>query len=283
MGAGDARRPYATVGGCPPWSAARDDPAARVGPVPDSARPRLDRSRVRTAGVWRVLRAALEERATLLDVLDVGGGTGGFAVPLAELGHTVTVVDPSPDALAALERRVAEAGAASGRVLARQGDFAGLLDVVEPDSADLVLCHGVLEQVDDPAEALAGVARCLRTGGVLSLLAANRSAVVLSRAVAGRFAEARHALEDPAGRWGDRDPVPRRFAPDELAGLVRAAGLTVQRMSGVRVFADLVPGALVDGEPGAVDALLELEAAVADSPAFLAVATQVHLLAVVAG
>ena len=111
----------------------------------------------------------------------------------------------------------------------------------------------------------------------------NRSAVVLSRAVAGHFADARHALEDPAGRWGDRDPVPRRFTPDELAALVEAAGFAVRRLSGIRVFADLVPGALVDGEPGAVEALLELEAAVADTPAFLAVATQVHLLAVTQG
>ena len=35
-----------------------------------------------------------------LRVLDLGGGTGGTAVPLAAAGHDVTVVDPSPDALA---------------------------------------------------------------------------------------------------------------------------------------------------------------------------------------
>jgi len=259
-----------------------DAPTARVRAVAESPRLRLDRSRVRTAVVWHVLRTALEEREGPLDVLDIGGGTGGFAVPLADLGHTVTVVDPSPDALAALERRVVEAEGAAGRVRARQGDFAGLLDVVDPGSADVVLCHGVLEQVDDPGQALAGVASCLRPGGLLSLLAANRSAVVLSRAVAGHFAEARHALEDPAGRWGDRDPVPRRFTPEELVSLAGLHGLDVRRVSGIRVFADLVPGTLVDGEPGAMEALVELEAAVADSPAFLAVATQVHVLAVAA-
>ena len=53
--------------------------------------------------------------------LDLGGGTGGLAVPLAELGHHVTVVDPSPDALAALARRAGEAGVAD-RVTAVQGD-----------------------------------------------------------------------------------------------------------------------------------------------------------------
>src|SRR5262245_29829155 len=95
---------------------------------------RLDVSRssaVRTAVVWDVLRAALDERAATsgraaLDVVDAGGGTGGFAVPLAELGHRVTVVDPSPDALAALERRAAESGVAVRSVQGEADDLLGL-------------------------------------------------------------------------------------------------------------------------------------------------------------
>src|SRR4051812_30358827 len=59
----------------------------------------------RTIVIWEVLRGELE-RATAtrpqLRVVDIGGGTGGFAVPLAQAGHDITVVDPSPDALAAL-------------------------------------------------------------------------------------------------------------------------------------------------------------------------------------
>ncbi|RKS74099.1 methyltransferase family protein [Motilibacter peucedani] len=250
--------------------------------MPDPQRARPDRSRVRTAVVWDVLRGVLAGGRPL-SVVDAGGGTGGFAVPLAELGHDITVVDPSPDALAALERRLADVEAEGrpvrGSVRAVQGDVAGLLEVVEPAAADLVLCHGVLEFVDDPVEALGAVARCLRPGGSLSLLAANRSAVVLSRAVAGRFAEARHALDDPSGRWGERDPVPRRFTRTQLEQLLGDAGFAVAAVHGVRVFADLVPGALVDGEPGAVDALLALEAAAAAEPAFQAVATQLHVLA----
>src|SRR6188472_2295605 len=119
----------------------------------DPIRPRAS---LRTAVVWEVLRDALDGRAKHagrpeLDVLDTGGGTGNFAVPVARLGHRVTVVDPSPDALFALERRAAEAGVAD-LVRGVQGDAQGLLDVVEQDAYDVVLCHGVLEYVDDPAE-----------------------------------------------------------------------------------------------------------------------------------
>lgn len=252
---------------------------------PDDRTPNRHRVRggtLRTAVVWDALRDTLAAQATAtgrdtLDVLDAGGGTGGFAVPLAEEGHRVTVVDPSPDSLAALERRATQAGA---QVRGLQGDAAGLLDVVSPESADLVLCHSVLEFVELPGEAVAAVARVARPGGVVSVLAANRNAVVLSRAATGQFAAARHALDDHDGRWGAADPVPRRFTLDQLVGLLADADLTVREAHGVRVFADLVPGGLVESEPGAFEALRALEVAVAERPAFRDIAAQLHLLAV---
>ncbi|MFE0580433.1 MULTISPECIES: methyltransferase domain-containing protein [unclassified Streptomyces] len=245
----------------------------------DTPRPRAS---LRTAVVWEVLKEALDRRVKatgrdVLDVLDTGGGTGKFAVPVARLGHRVTVVDPSPNALFGLERRVSEAGVAD-LVRGVQGDAQGLLDVVERDAYDVVLCHGVLEYVDDPAEGVANAVAALRPGGTLSLLAAGLGGAVLARALAGHFTEARNALTDPAGRWGSGDPVPRRFTAEQLSGLVGDAGLAVGAVHGVRIFADLVPGVLVDTEPGAVEALLRLEEAAAELPAFHAVATQLHVL-----
>ncbi|MCL2554651.1 MAG: methyltransferase domain-containing protein [Actinomycetia bacterium] len=246
----------------------------------DPIRPRAS---LRTAVVWEVLRGALERRAKaadrpVLDVLDTGGGTGNFAVPVARLGHRVTVVDPSPDALFALERRAAEAGV-TDRVTGVQGDTHGLLGTVPAGGYDVVLCHGVLEYVDDPGEELRNVAGTLRPDGALSLLAAGRGGAVLARALAGHFAEAQYALTDPDGRWGAGDSLPHRFTAEELTALVGDAGLRATAVHGVRVFSDLVPGVLVDTEPGALDALLRLELAAAEEPGFHAVATQLHVLA----
>jgi SAM-dependent methyltransferase len=247
--------------------------------------PYRPRASLRTAVVWDVLKDALDRRVKVtgresrseLDVLDTGGGSGNFAVPVARLGHRVTVVDPSPNALFALERRAAEAGVAD-RVRGVQGDVLGLFDVVGRGGFDAVLCHGVLEYVDDPAEGVRLAVDALRPGGILSLLGAGLGGAVLARALAGHFTEAQTALTDPAGRWGEGDPVPRRFTAEQLTALVEAAGVRVDAVHGVRVFADLVPGVLVDTEPGAMEALLKLEAAAAELPAFHAVATQLHVL-----
>ena len=241
------------------------------------------RSTVRTGVVWDAVAARLEPNAR---VVDIGGGTGGFAVRLAEQGHTVTVVDPSPDALAALDRRADEAGVA-GLVTGVQGDLADLADLhiygdideVSPGAADVVLCHGVLEVVPDPAAALRTIAEVLRPGGLLSLLVAQRHAAVVARAMAGHFQQALALLGDrlddstAIGRGG------RRYTADEVAALLSDAGFTLEATHAVRVFADLVPGSLLDLEPGATTALVDLERAVAGRPEYLPLATQVHLLA----
>ena len=232
------------------------------------------RQSVRTGVVWDGVRRVLDGDGAPVEqarIVDIGGGTGGFAVPLAELGHTVQVIDPSPDALASLDRRARERGVAD-RVSGQQGDLSDLPGLV--DEADLVLCHGVLEMVDDPTGSLAAIAGVLRPGGHLSLLVAQRHAAVVARAMAGHFQAARELLDgDSAGRGG------RRFTHDELVDLLVAAGLQPSSVHAVRVFADLVPGSLLDLEPGATAALVELEQAVATRPEYLPLAAQLHVIA----
>jgi len=230
----------------------------------------------RTAAVWAVLRREqLRAAGRELTVLDVGGGTGGFAVPLAQAGHTVTVVDASPDALAALTRRAADAGVAA-RVRAVQGDGDALAGLVEPASVDLILCHSVLEVVDDPAKVVAAIATALRPGGAVSVLVAGRAAAVLGRALNGHLGSATALLNDPEGRAGARDNLRRRYDAETAAALLAAAGLTVEETHGVRVLADLLPAAVLEADP---QALLELELALASRPPFRDIASQLHLFA----
>jgi SAM-dependent methyltransferase len=234
-------------------------------------RPALSRAATRTAVVWDAVERLLGDAAQV--VVDIGGGTGGFAVRVAGLGHRVTVVDPSPDALAAAGRRADEQGVAD-RVTALQGDLTDLLDLVPAGSVDLVLCHGVLGLVDDPAAALRTLGTALRPGGSLSLLVGQQHAAVLARAMAGHLVAARELLEDDAPAGGER-----RFTADGLGRLLGDAGFTVQAVHAVRVFTDLVPSSLLDLEPGAAAALLDLERAASTRPEYLTLAAQLHVVA----
>lgn len=210
-----------------------------------------------------------------LDVLDVGGGTGHYAVPLAALGHRVTVVDPNADALATLERRAAEAGTAVRGV---QGDAADVAALVGAERADLVLCHSVLEYLDDVPAGLAALVTVTRPGGTVSLLVPGALAAVVQRAAAGHFTEARRALTAPDGRWGDRDPAPRRFTRAALLQLSAAAGLAEPEIRGVRVFTG--PAGAPDTDPRAAEDLSALEAAAATHPVLADLAAQIHLTAI---
>jgi SAM-dependent methyltransferase len=223
--------------------------------------------------IWAVLRAELAGDPRSLSVVDLGGGTGGFSVPLAEAGHTVTVVDPSPDALAALLRRAADAGVAN-QVSGLQGDADSLSELIPAGSADLVLCHAVLEVVDDPPAVAAALARVLRPGGVASVLVANRAAAVLSRAIGGQFGVAASLLR--GGTQAAGLAMRRRFDASEASALLEAAGLAVEQIHGVRVVADLVPGVLADADP---EGLTAFELAVSDLLPYRDIATQLHLLA----
>jgi 2-polyprenyl-3-methyl-5-hydroxy-6-metoxy-1,4-benzoquinol methylase len=230
----------------------------------------------RTAAVWNALHRELQRHPDReLAVLDVGGGTGGFAVPLAEAGHRVTVVDASPDALAALDRRAAETGVAD-RIHAVQGDGDALAGLVQPGSVDLILCHAVLEVVDDPAGVVAAIAAALRPGGAASILVAGRAAAVLSRAMSGHLDTAAEVLHHPDGRVAGRDTVRRRYEAESATALLRTAGLTVEEIHGVRVLVDLLPAAIVEADP---QRLLELELAVASQPPYRDIAAQLHLFA----
>jgi SAM-dependent methyltransferase len=216
---------------------------------------------------------------TPLRVLDVGGGSGMFAVPLARLGHDVTVVDPSADALATLSRRAQTAGVGQ-RVRGLQGDGDLLHEVLladgrDGDGYDLALCHSVLEVVDDPATTLREIARALRPGGQMSVATVNRAGAVLARALSGHPVEALALLEDRDPAPGRSRPARRRFAPDGLLALVEGAGLRPGPWRGVAVVADLLDAAS-GADPEAVRAL---ELALAETSPYRDVATGLHLLA----
>lgn len=201
-------------------------------------------------------------------VTDLGGGTGTLAMSLAEAGHRVTVVDPSLDALASLQRRTAERGLAD-RLQGIQGDAGNLIELLGPESTDVLVCHRTLEVIDEPATALAQMATAVRPGGVLSVVVAQRRAAVISQALQGHISSALQAIDDPS-----------RFDLDEVLAMITEAGFQVAEIEGIGVLSHHVPPAMIESEPGLADQLYALESRLSKDPAFRAVAAWAHIFAI---
>ena len=108
----------------------------------------------------------------------------------------------------------------------------------------------------------------------LGLLVAHRPAAVLARVLAGRLDEAVELLRSSPSAAG-----PRRFTEAEVLELLARVGVDDSPyLHGARIFADLVPGTVVD-EPGAADLLLDLELLATDRPELRTLASQLHVLA----
>lgn len=199
------------------------------------------------------------------DVVDIGGGSGTRAVPLALAGCRVVVVDASTDALASLARRADEAGV-SDRITALQADADQLDAVLPPASADLVLYHHVVQDVDDPERSLAAAAAVLRVGGHLSVLVPGRLSAVLGEALGGRYASALAMLA--AGPGDDR-----RYDVPSLRALMERAGVVVESVRGVGVVAALSGSR---ARPGDEPELAELEERLGAHPVLGQIAGDLH-------
>jgi len=99
-------------------------------------------------------------------VLDVGGGFGAVAIPLARAGHHVTVVEPSPAMREYLDRWVTEEGLADQVITVSTGWMEAATD-----RHDVVLCVNVLY----PIEAIEPFLGKLRSATGYACLAAMRT------------------------------------------------------------------------------------------------------------
>jgi SAM-dependent methyltransferase len=213
-----------------------------------------------------------------LRVLDVGMGQGTQALRLARAGHQVTGLEQDATMIAAA--REALSGEPEGirermRIIEGDGRDTGVHFL--PGSFDVVLCHGVLMYVEEPDPLLAGLARMLAHGGLLSLLVRNGDALAMRPGLAGDWAAALAAFDTTAyrNRLG-LDVRADRLGTltDTLAGI----GAPLQAWYGVRVFTDTV----VDGAeiPADMEALLAVEERAGRTDPYRGIAALLHLCGV---
>ncbi|GLX48326.1 methyltransferase [Streptomyces hygroscopicus subsp. hygroscopicus] len=213
-----------------------------------------------------------------LRVLDVGIGQGTQALRLARLGHQVTGVEQDPVMVAAAREALArEPEGIRERVRLVQGDGRDTGVHFLPGSFDLVLCHGVLMYVEEPDPLVAGLARMLAPGGLLSLLVRNGDALAMRPGLAGDPAGALAAFDTTAytNRLGLNVRADRL---SELTATLAGIAAPLHAWYGVRVFTDL---AADDAPlPDDLETLLAAEERAGRTDPYRGVAALLHLCGV---
>jgi S-adenosylmethionine-dependent methyltransferase len=210
--------------------------------------------------------------------LDLGGGPGALAVHLARLGLHVTLLDESLAMLDFAKRAADETGVAEGIAL-KHGDASELATMFPAASFDLVLCHNVLEFVDDPCTVLSDVARALRNScGMISVLVRNQPGEVLKAAIQNGDLTA--AERNLTAEWGDESLYGgkvRLFTAESLTSMLATASFAVTAVRGVRIVSDYLPPKISRNDE--YRRIFDLERKLGSRPEFAAFARYTHYLA----
>jgi len=204
-------------------------------------------------------------------ILDAGGGTGAFAIPLAQIGYDLTVADQSADWLEHARQKADAAGVTVELI------NTGLESLTDADLGpfDAILCHAVLMYVEDPVSVLRTLRSLALPGAILSLVEKNRDGIALRPGLQGNYAEARRLLTErrSVGRLGVENSA---YSVGEWLTMLDDAGWTAEDWVGIRLFSDHAPDSL---DADAYAALLNLERAAGAMDPYRQVSRLVHALA----
>lgn len=227
------------------------------------------------ANVQDLLPAAPEIKS--MRALDLGCGTGRVAVRLAQFGIHVTALDCSVTMLDLAKREVAEAGV-SDKITLKHGDAARLADSFQKDYFDIILCHNLLEYVDDPTAVLCGAVRLMRDSGMLSVVVRNQVGEVMKAVLqTGDLAAAEHNLTADWGQESLYGGRVRLFTAEALEAALKDASLTIKARRGVRVVADYLPAQI--SRSAEYERIFALERNLGKRWEFFGVARYLHCLA----
>lgn len=205
------------------------------------------RGRLEFVRTWEIIHRYLPPPPAV--VVDIGGGTGAYALPLANEGYEVHLFDPMPNHVEEARRR---SGEPAQEPLAR-AEIAEARAVPFDRAADVVLLFGPLYHLtsrDERVAALREAHRILRASGVLFAAAISYAASTMDglaygvlqderfeKMVARAVAEGQHRNDTGEAFWFTTAFFHR---PQELVEEIVAAGLHVETTVAVEGPAQMV-------------------------------------------
>ncbi|BBM03281.1 methyltransferase [Microbulbifer sp. GL-2] len=214
---------------------------------------------IRLAVLNRDLAPLLNSESHSLKVVDAGGGQGHFAMDLAQAGHKVYLADISAQMLEHAAAEV-EQRQLQKQVTLLHKPLQALPQQAELREADLVICHAVLEWLEQPQLAVRQLRSLLKPGGHLSLTFYNRRALEFRLLQRGSFRQLERNID--GDYWGGhpgsltpQNPLLEEWVEEWLS----EAGFEVSCHSGIRCFHDFMTPSIRDKLPVAAIVQKELE------------------------
>lgn len=211
--------------------------------------------------VWKQLDSISGKR-----VLDFGSGHGVSASHFAK-NNEVVAIEPSEEMLLTVDTE--------NSYLQIKGGVDELRNL-EPESFDVILCHNVLEYVDDKEEVLKEFNRILKKDGIISVVKHNRAGRVMQMVVLlNDFDEAKHLLNggnSMAKQFGEIKYYEDEYLMDNLQGY------EVVKNYGIRTFWDLQQNQEIHKDSEWQDKMIEMESMVSEMDEYRKIAFFHHLI-----
>jgi S-adenosylmethionine-dependent methyltransferase len=193
-----------------------------------------------------------------LKILDAGGGNGYASIPFAENGCQVIVADYSEAMLSDGQKLMSELGLEKNVsfVLTSLED---LSSVIHDRDFDAVMCHNVLQYVEDIPIVLRSILRPLKSQGLVSIVCLNRYSIAYHAAFLRDDLQAAKAAIGATETNTIFESVARALAVDEVIEMLDEQGCIIQADYGVRCMFDYWGDNARKTEPDTLAQLEELE------------------------
>ena len=193
-------------------------------------------------------------------VLDFGSGEGITANHFAEK-NVVTAIEPSEEMLSNAWKDY-EYTQIVGDVKA--------LSAIEDETFDIIICHNVLEYIDDKETVVKALVRVLKKNGILSIAKHNRAGRVMQMAVLLDDFEKANALLSGADSTASKFGAIRYYEDRDI--LEWEPGLSISEVFGIRTFWDLQQNQDKHTDEAWQNQMVQLEMRVAQVPEYREIA-----------
>tara|TARA_R110002167_G_scaffold84690_2_gene230142 strand:+ start:178 stop:942 length:765 start_codon:yes stop_codon:yes gene_type:complete len=170
----------------------------------------------------------ISDKSMPLEVLDAGGGTGVMTEVMLGLGHKVTLSDMSSEVLSIAKQKL-------GENINLDIQHTDILSLSNNKQFDLVVCHAVLEWLQDPFEVIDKLVDLVKPGGHLSLSFFNHDAQLFGNMLYGNFDYVEQGMTTKnIVRLSPKNPQKPKVIVSQLESLP----VKIIKQAGIRCFHD---------------------------------------------